>query len=45
MRCADCLYYWKNKEDKFPCCHFEGAEGWAPCEQDDEETYDESSEE
>jgi hypothetical protein len=32
MRCADCGYYWREEGEEFPHCHFEGLEGWAPCE-------------
>lgn len=38
MCCKDCPYHWREKDEKFPCCHFVGPEGWAPCEQ--EEDYD-----
>ena len=34
MSCKDCPYYYKTEEDNFPCCHFEGPNGWAPCEQE-----------
>ena len=41
-RCENCGYHYKDDDDRFPCCHFEGPEGWAPCEQDEyeEETAD-----
>ena len=39
MKCSECGYHYKTEEDKFPCCHFEGPDGWAPCE------YEEESEE
>lgn len=39
--CTHCGYYWQEDGDDFPCCHFEGPAGWAPCEQDDEPDYDE----
>ena len=38
--CAKCGYHYKGEDDRFPCCHFEGPEGWAPCEQEDYETED-----
>jgi hypothetical protein len=38
MKCAECGYYWQEEDERFPCCHFEGPNGWAPCEQ---EEYDE----
>jgi hypothetical protein len=36
MSCADsnCGYYWKDENDDFPRCHFDGF-GKAPCEEDD----------
>lgn len=40
-RCSDCGYYWQEEGERFPCCHFEGPNGWAPCEQ---EEYDEEDE-
>ena len=40
MKCKDCPYCYKTEEDDFPCCHFEGPKGWAPCEQEDYETED-----
>ena len=46
MKCTECGYYYKTEEDEYPCCHFEGPEGWAPCEQEeDEETEDIDEEE
>lgn len=46
MKCTECGYYYKAEEDEYPCCHFEGPEGWAPCEQEeDEETEDIDEEE
>ena len=33
----NCGYYYKAEEDDFPCCHFDGPNGWAPCECDDED--------
>lgn len=41
MGCADgCGYYWKDFGEDYPRCHFEGPDGWAPCEQDDYEQED-----
>ena len=40
MKCIDnCGYYWKEENEEYPSCHFEGPIGWAPCEQ--EEYYEE----
>ena len=36
----NCGYYYKAEEDDFPCCHFDGPNGWAPCEYDDYEEED-----
>lgn len=36
-KCENCGYHWKEEDEKFPCCHFEGPVGWAPCEQDEYE--------
>ena len=33
----NCGYYWQEDNEKFPSCHFDGPEGWAPCEYDDEQ--------
>lgn len=39
-RCENCGYLWKEEDEKFPSCHFEGPVGWAPCEQDEYEEDD-----
>lgn len=31
----NCGYFWQEEWEDYPTCHFEGPEGWAPCEQDD----------
>lgn len=41
--CENCPYHYKTEDDRFPCCHFEGPDGWAPCEY--EEEYEEEEEE
>jgi hypothetical protein len=33
----NCGYYYKDEDDDFPCCHFVGPDGTAPCEYDDED--------
>ena len=41
-RCEMCGYHWKEEGEKYPRCHFDGPEGWAPCEaEEDEDIYDE----
>lgn len=35
MECKYCGYCWQDEWDDFPCCHFDGPEGWAPCEQEE----------
>ena len=41
MECKYCGYYYKGEWDDFPCCHFDGPEGWAPCEYTEEEEEEE----
>jgi hypothetical protein len=41
MKCSDCNYCWQNPEDDYPRCHYEGLDGTAPCEYEDEERNDE----
>lgn len=41
MKCTDCAYHYKTENDQFPCCHFVGPNGWAPCEQEEPEEEDE----
>lgn len=38
--CKTCGYYWRTEEEPFPSCHFEGPEGWAPCEQEEPNEYE-----
>ena len=34
--------YWRQEEgEDFPRCHFDGPDGWAPCEHENEEDEDE----
>ncbi len=41
MRCTDCGYCWKEQNEDYARCHFEGPDGWAPCEQEEsEEEYE-----
>lgn len=44
MCCKDCPYHWREKDEKYPCCHFVGPEGWAPCEQEEFEEEDKDDE-
>lgn len=37
MKCAECGYCWQAEDEEYPTCHFEGPEGWAPCEQEEYE--------
>lgn len=41
MTCKECPYCYKAENDDFACCHFEGLEGWAPCEQEEPEESEE----
>lgn len=37
LKCKDCGYWWKEEDEDFPSCHFEG---WtAPCEYEEEDAY------
>jgi hypothetical protein len=38
FKCVDCLCYWRDEEDDFPRCHFDGF-GIAPCEQEEYDDY------
>lgn len=41
-RCADgCGYYWQEKGEVRPSCHYQGPEEWAPCAQEEEHDWDE----
>ena len=35
MRCKDCPYFWKEDCERYARCHYEGPDGWAPCEQEE----------
>lgn len=37
MKCIDCVFYYKDKYDRFPSCHFVPITLWdsAPCEYED----------
>lgn len=39
MKCAYCGYYWQDEDADYPYdypyCHYVGPNGWAPCEQED----------
>ena len=36
MKCTDgCGYFYQDEDEEYPSCHFDGPEGWAPCEQED----------
>ena len=43
MKCVDCLYYYQDESDLFPCCHCDMSEGFAPCEEDDDDGEYENS--
>ena len=32
MKCSECGYYWKEEDEGFAHCQFDGPDGWAPCE-------------
>lgn len=35
--CETCGYHWKEEGERYPRCHFEGPEGWAPCEAEEDD--------
>lgn len=48
MNCRNCAYCWADLDDdgvpiSFEYCHYDGLEGWAPCEYEDR--YEEYPEE
>ena len=42
MKCAECLYWWKEDWEEYPSCHCNEVAGDAPCEVED---WDEDEEE
>ena len=32
MKCKDCAYYWKAKDEAYEHCHYGYDDGCAPCE-------------
>lgn len=44
MTCANCGYHWREDNEDYPCCHYEGPDAWAPCAYEDayeDESYGE----
>lgn len=41
MKCVDCPYYWKDENNDFPCCNYRWNDGYAPCEVNEAEEYEE----
>lgn len=35
LKCSNCAYYWQDRGEEYPSCHYEGPDAWAPCEQDE----------
>jgi len=35
LKCSDCGYWWQDRGEEYPSCHYEGPDAWAPCEQDE----------
>lgn len=42
--CDICPYYYRDEDDRFPRCHYELDDGYAPCEIDDFEEEEEEDE-
>ena len=36
VKCKECAYWWKEKCEAYPRCHFEGPDDWAPCNYEDD---------
>ena len=36
MRCEHCGYWWRERGEEHPSCHYEGPDQWAPCEDEDD---------
>ena len=38
MRCKDCVFCWKDEDEKYPSCKFEVRTAWdiPPCEYEDD---------
>lgn len=32
MKCKDCCYFWQDKGEDYPWCHYVWNDGYAPCE-------------
>lgn len=41
MKCAECLYWWKDEDEEHPSCHCNEVAGDAPCEVEDWEAEEE----
>lgn len=43
MKCKDCPYWWidENSVNGAPYCHYQYNDGYAPCEADETEYYNE----
>ena len=33
----NCGYFFQGRNENYPSCHFDGPDGWAPCEVEDNE--------
>ncbi len=40
--CFGCGYCWREPDEEYERCHYDGPEAWAPCEQDDYRYEDEN---
>lgn len=44
LTCETCGYHWQEEGERYPRCHFDGPEGWAPCEAEEDDYIYEAEE-
>lgn len=40
LKCSNCAYYWQERGEEHPSCHYEGPDKWAPCEYEEPDDCD-----
>lgn len=35
MTCKECGYHWREEGERYPRCHYEGPDEYAPCAQEE----------
>ena len=41
MTCKECGYNWREACERYPRCHYDGPDEWAPCAQEEKYIEDE----